>query len=79
MHRYLYHSSFQHFLNTASLAQAVFIFNVVNFTPVKYIDYEYPWWAHLFGIMLGLSSMLCPPLYLLYSFLNAQGTITQVR
>ncbi|KAF0295127.1 Sodium- and chloride-dependent GABA transporter 1 [Amphibalanus amphitrite] len=55
----------------------VFLFNVVNFTPVKYVDYEYPWWAHLIGILLGLSSMLCPPLYLLYSYCKAQGTMRE--
>ena len=54
------------------------MFNVVNFTPVKYVDYEYPWWAHLIGILLGLSSMLCPPLYLLYAFSKARGTVSEV-
>lgn len=56
----------------------VFMFNVMNFTPVKYVDYEYPWWAHFVGLLLGLSSMLCPPGYFLYYyFYKTEGTFQE--
>ncbi|XP_037086915.1 sodium- and chloride-dependent GABA transporter 1-like [Pollicipes pollicipes] len=60
-----------------AITLGVFVFNVANFTPVKYVNYEYPWWAHLIGIMLGLSSMLCPPTFFIYSFLKAEGSFTE--
>ena len=54
------------------------LFNIFNFTPVKYVDYEYPTWAHALGILLGLSSMLCPPVFFIYAFITARGSFRQV-
>ena len=58
--------------------QGVLLFNIFNFTPVKYVDYEYPAWAHLLGILLALSSMLCPPAFFIYSFVKARGSFREV-
>lgn len=53
--------------------QSVFIFNLVQWTPIKYLDYEYPAWAHLFGWFTALSSMLCIPGYMLWLWVKTPG------
>lgn len=65
-------------LMTFSL-QGVFIFNIVQFTPVKYLDYEFPWWAHGFGWFTALSSMLCIPGYAIWLWHNTPGDTIDVR
>lgn len=55
------------------LIQGVFFFNIVQWTPIKYLDYEYPWWTHILGWLTALSSMLCIPGYMLYAWLNTPG------
>ncbi|GLV42939.1 GABA transporter [Carabus blaptoides fortunei] len=51
----------------------VFIFNLVQWKPVKYLDYEYPLWSHLFGWFTALSSMLCIPGYMIYAWMTTPG------
>ncbi|KAJ8682398.1 hypothetical protein QAD02_018190 [Eretmocerus hayati] len=58
---------------TPSICIGVFIFNIVQWTPIKYLDYEYPWWTHVVGWMTALSSMLCIPGYMLYAWINTPG------
>jgi len=57
----------------AASFQGVFIFNLVSFTPITYLDYEYPWWTHAFGWFTALSSMLCIPGYALWLWHNTPG------
>lgn len=59
--------------------QGVFIFNIVKFVPVKYLNYEYPWWCHVLGWMSGLSSMLCIPGYMIYIWYVTPGTRAEVN
>lgn len=51
----------------------MFIFNIVQWTPVKYLGYEYPWWAHAFGWFTALSSMLCIPGYMYWLWRTTPG------
>jgi solute carrier family 6 GABA transporter-like protein 1 len=53
--------------------QGVFFFNIVQWTPVKYLDYEYPWWSHVLGWLTALSSMLCIPGYMIYLWMKTPG------
>lgn len=53
--------------------QSVFIFNLVQFTPIKYMGYEYPVWAHAFGWFTALSSMLCIPGYMIWLWYKTPG------
>lgn len=53
--------------------QGVFFFNLVQWTPIKYLGYEYPWWAHAFGWFTALSSMLCIPGYMIWLWKNTPG------
>ncbi|KAF7989287.1 hypothetical protein HCN44_007961 [Aphidius gifuensis] len=58
---------------TPAICIGVFIFNLVQYTPVKYMNYEYPIWAHVFGWFTALSSMLCIPGYMIYAWLTTPG------
>ena len=60
------------------IEQGVFIFNLIQFTPIKYLGYEYPWWAHAFGWFTALSSMLCIPGYALWLWHNTPGDTATV-
>lgn len=51
----------------------MFIFNLVQWTPIKYLDYEYPWWSHVLGWFTALSSMLCIPGYMVYAWMTTPG------
>ncbi|XP_059488974.1 sodium- and chloride-dependent GABA transporter 1 [Neocloeon triangulifer] len=58
---------------TPLICFGVFIFNIVQWTPVTYLDYEYPWWSHAFGWFTALSSMLCIPGYMIWLWCTTPG------
>lgn len=60
------------------LLQSVFFFNLLQWTPIKYMNYEYPWWSHVFGWITALSSMLCIPGYMIYLWVKTPGDTQQV-
>ncbi|XP_024083915.1 sodium- and chloride-dependent GABA transporter 1 isoform X2 [Cimex lectularius] len=65
---------------TPVICIGTFVFNLVQWTPIKYLDYEYPWWSHAFGWLTALSSMLCIPGYMIWSWFNTPGDFnTRVR
>lgn len=51
----------------------VFIFTAVKHVPVKYMDYEFPAWAHMIGAFMILSSILAIPGYAIYIFIKTPG------
>lgn len=53
--------------------QGVFFFNLIQWTPVKYLNYEFPLWAHLFGWFTALTSMLCIPGYMVWLWYTTPG------
>ncbi|KFB48974.1 AGAP000493-PA-like protein [Anopheles sinensis] len=53
--------------------KGVFFFNIVQWTPIKYLGYSYPLWAHAFGWFTALSSMLCIPGYMIWLWRNTPG------
>ncbi|PZC75068.1 sodium- and chloride-dependent GABA transporter 1 [Helicoverpa armigera] len=59
---------------TPAICISVFIFNLVQWKPIKYMNYEYPWWSHAFGWFTALSSMLCIPGYMVYLWRVTPGT-----
>ncbi|XP_047357289.1 sodium- and chloride-dependent GABA transporter 1-like isoform X1 [Vespa velutina] len=62
---------------TPAVCVGVFIFNIIQFVPVKYLTYEYPWWSHLLGCLCGLSSMMCIPSYMIYIWCVTPGTTSE--
>jgi len=61
-----------------SFEQGVFFFNIFQWSTVKYLDYEYPWWSHAFGWFTALSSMLCIPGYMIYIWTTTPGDFPTV-
>ena len=59
--------------------QGVFIFYVVDFKPLTYLDYNYPWWGHFIGLLLALSSMIWVPVYMIHVVWRQDGDLRQVR
>ena len=60
------------------LDQGVVIFSISSFAPVKYGSYKFPGWAHAIGGVVGLSSISCIPLYMVYKFLATEGSYRHV-
>ncbi|XP_063871397.1 sodium- and chloride-dependent GABA transporter 1-like [Scylla paramamosain] len=56
---------------TPAICFGVFMFNVVMWSPPKYVDYEFPGWTHFVGWLMALSSMTCIPGYAIYKFVTS--------
>ncbi|CAH1103284.1 unnamed protein product [Psylliodes chrysocephalus] len=59
---------------TPFICISVFFFNLIQWAPVKYLSYEFPLWAHLFGWVTALTSMMCIPGYMVYIWYVTPGT-----
>lgn len=64
-------------VTTPAICIGVFIFNLIKFVPVKYLNYEYPWWSHMLGWLCGLSSMLMIPGYMIYIWFATSGSSSE--
>ena len=51
---------------------------MVKFKRVEYLDYTYPVWAEIIGILMAVSSIVVMPGYALYKFIVTPGTIRHV-
>lgn len=60
-------------VTTPVICIGVFIFNIIQWTPVKYLSYEFPLWAHLLGWFTALTSMACIPGYMVYKWRITPG------
>nr|CAH7748945.1 unnamed protein product [Callosobruchus chinensis] len=58
---------------TPFICVSVFVFNLIQWAPVKYLNYEFPLWAHLFGWVTALTSMLCIPGYMVWIWMKTPG------
>lgn len=47
------------------------MFNVIMWSPPKYVDYEFPGWTHFVGWLMALSSMTCIPGYAIYKYITS--------
>ena len=52
----------------------LFIYCACTYNVLKMGTYEYPLWAHLMGMSMGILSTVWVPLYFLYSIIVAPGT-----
>ncbi|XP_060596173.1 sodium-dependent dopamine transporter-like [Ruditapes philippinarum] len=55
----------------------IMIFGLVNYVPLEYDDYAYPWQANFIGWCIALSSILCIPGFAIYQFLRTKGSISE--
>ena len=58
--------------------QAVFIFILVTYSPLKYDDYDYPDWGQAIGWIMALSSIACIPFVMLYKLVTTPGSFKEV-
>lgn len=58
---------------TPAICIGVFLFNMIQWTPIKYLSYEYPLWSHCFGWFTALSSMLVIPGYMIWLWCKTPG------
>lgn len=62
-----------------SAPQAVFLFSLIKYTPLKYNNfYMYPPWGYVVGWLMALSSMVCIPLFAIFILLKTKGPLKQV-
>ncbi|GFS03947.1 transporter [Elysia marginata] len=61
-------------ISTPAITLGVVLFSASTFTPVKYGSYKFPGWAHAVGGIIGLSSISCIPVYMVYKFLVTEGS-----
>lgn len=58
--------------------QCILLLSLINFTPLKYNTYQYPWWAYALGISFALISVVLVPLWAFYILAVTPGTLRQV-
>lgn len=51
----------------------IIVYGLINYEPLKYDDYVYPYWANVLGLMIAASSVLCIPIMAVYQFIIAPG------
>ncbi|BFZ08268.1 hypothetical protein BsWGS_11307 [Bradybaena similaris] len=61
-------------LTTPAITLGVVLFSMSTFQPVKYVGYEFPSWAHAIGVIVGLSSIIFIPAYMMYKFMVTPGS-----
>jgi len=59
--------------------KGIFIFYVVQYEPLVYMDYRYPWWGEMIGWCMTMSSVLVIPGYAIFIFIKTKGTLAEVR
>ncbi|XP_071816988.1 sodium- and chloride-dependent GABA transporter 1-like [Apostichopus japonicus] len=62
---------------TPIICVGVFFFSLIQHKPLTYEGYKYPTWGYVIGWMLGLSSMICVPIYMVYILLVTEGSIME--
>ncbi|XP_078602411.1 sodium-dependent proline transporter-like isoform X2 [Branchiostoma floridae x Branchiostoma japonicum] len=62
---------------TPALLLFILIFNLVQFNPVTYGDYEYPNWAEIMGLLMGLSSCLLIPIVAVIQVCRQKGSLLE--
>lgn len=62
-------------VTTPAICLGVVLFSVFTFQPVTYVGYQFPTWAHAVGGVVGASSIICIPVYMVYKFLITSGSL----
>jgi len=68
---------FTWYIGAPVVCTGVFLFSLIQYQPLAYLGYVYPWWGQLLGWVLALSSMLCIPGYAIYIYSVTPGTFEE--
>jgi len=58
--------------------QAIFVYTLVQYQPLKYNDYTYPLWAQAIAWCLALCAIQWIPCYAIYQLFTTKGTLYEV-
>jgi len=61
-------------VTTPAICVGIFIFYVVQYEPLVYMNYRYPWWGEVIGWCMTMSSVLVIPGYAIFIFFKTKGT-----
>lgn len=61
-------------VTTPAICVGIFIFYVVQYEPLVYMNYRYPWWGEVIGWCMTMSSVLVIPGYAIFIFIKTKGT-----
>ncbi|XP_041350138.1 sodium- and chloride-dependent GABA transporter 1-like isoform X2 [Gigantopelta aegis] len=64
-------------VTTPAITLGIVIFSLTTFTPVTYINYKFPTWAHVVGIFQIMSSLGIIPAYMVYKIIVTKGSLRQ--
>uniref|UniRef100_A0A8C3VH09 Transporter n=1 Tax=Catharus ustulatus TaxID=91951 RepID=A0A8C3VH09_CATUS len=62
-----------------ALLAFIVISSLLDQPPLSLFDYEYPEWSISVGFLIGASSFICIPLYMVYKLVWTPGSLKQVR
>lgn len=61
------------------LSQFIVISSLLDQPPLTLFDYQYPEWSLAVGYLIGASSFICVPFYMVYKLVWTPGSLKQVR
>lgn len=61
------------------ICMATFLYVLIDWQPTTYDNYVYPVWGETIGIMMAASSILCIPVYFIFSLLVTPGSSFKTR
>uniref|UniRef100_UPI00358F289E sodium- and chloride-dependent creatine transporter 1-like n=1 Tax=Myxine glutinosa TaxID=7769 RepID=UPI00358F289E len=62
---------------TPAVCLGIFLFNTINYKPLIYTTYVYPWWGDAIGWCFALVSMLCWPCIAIYKLSRTKGSLKE--
>lgn len=63
---------------TPTMCLMITAFSLVKYEPMKYKNYEYPWYGNAFGWLLSLSSIIWIPVYAIYKLISHKGDFKNI-
>ena len=61
------------------LLQVILVFTWIDFSPARYGNYEFPFWANAIGWALSFSSVVLIPAVAIFKILREKGSFMEVR
>ena len=60
------------------LFQFILLFAWIDYSPARYGDYSFPWWADGMGWLMTISSAIWIPITAIYKIYNEEGSLWEV-